>query len=62
MKCLKFDKSKILKMDQKKMENIKSRFNEIIVNIDTSKTDRCNASNFDATEIIESREHFDVLR
>lgn len=49
-------------MDQKKMENIKSRFNEIVINIDASKADRCNASNFDATEIIESREHFDVLR
>ena len=44
------------------MENIKSKFNEIVINIDTNKADRCNASNFDSNDIIESREHLDVLR
>ena len=55
---------KVLKLDQKKMENIKFRFNEIKSNMNTSSGAqfRCNNSSCDATDIIESKEHFEILR
>ena len=57
--------SKVLKMDQKKMDNIKSRFNEIKINIEAANDagSKCSMqSNCESMDIIETKEHFAVLR
>ena len=55
---------KVLKLDRKKMENIKTRFDEIKININLSNEDnqKCYLFNCDSSDIIESREHFEILR
>ncbi len=58
--------NRVLRLDQKKMENIKSRFNEIKINIEASnEAGKCSdgqSCESTAKDIIESREHFEVLR
>ncbi len=57
--------NRVLRLDQRKMDNIKSRFNEIKINIEESNEARCNngpSCEATANDIIESREHFEVLR
>ncbi len=56
--------NKVLKMDQKRLDSVKSRFNEIKSNIESSEqqSSKCNMSNCDTSDIIETKEHFDILR
>ena len=51
---------KVLKMDQKKLDNIKSRFDEIKINIENVK-DLNNKFDSNA-ELMETKEHFEILR
>ncbi len=52
-----------LKLDQKKLDSVKSRFNEIKQNIETSEVvTKCNMSNCDNSDILETKEHFEILR
>ena len=56
--------NKVLKMDQKRLDSVKSRFNEIKQNIESSEqhNSKCNMSNCETSDIIETKEHFDILR
>jgi hypothetical protein len=72
--------SKVIQMDQKKLDSIKTRFEEIKSNLDNSHLSsssssssdemklKCSngviqpASSCDNTELVENREHFEILR
>ena len=57
--------SKVLRMDQKKLDNVKSRFNQIKNCIEAEanlKGVTFAASTFDHEEILENKEHLEVLR
>lgn len=64
--------SKVIQMDQKKLDSIKNRFDEIKTSLNSSITSsthdilksKCNnqLSSCDNTDIIENREHFEILR
>ena len=54
----------VLRMDQKRLDNVKTRFNEIKQNIETTEINtKFNMSNnADNTDILETKEHFEILR
>lgn len=57
--------NKVLNMDERKLESVKTRFNEIKQTIEANSDGVNSKSNFsscDSFEIIENKEHFDVLR
>lgn len=62
----KFSCNKVLKMDQKKLDSVKCRFNEIKSNIELNDNNvnlnKCNMSNCDNMDIIENKEHIEILR
>jgi chromosome segregation ATPase len=64
--------TKVIQMDQKKLDSIKSRFEEIKTNLDSSSSSqdiiksKCSGNGIQIssrdTDIIENREHFEILR
>lgn len=57
--------NKVLSMDQRKLDSVKSRFNEIKLNMENNGdllNSKTNSSSCDSFDIVENKEHFDVLR
>ncbi len=53
----------VLKMDQKRLDSVKTKFNEIKHNIETTEVNtKVNLSNCENTDLIETKEHFEILR
>ena len=53
----------VLKMDQKRLDSVKTRFNEIKHDIETTEVNtKVNISNCDNSDILETKEHFEILR